>query len=234
MKKIAILQSNYIPWKGVFDMINQVDTFVFFDDVQYTKQSWRNRNKIKTENGLKWLMVPVKKSPLMTKIFEIEISENGDWQEKHYNLITQSYSKAPFFNEYRFLLEDIYLKKRWKKLSELNIFSTKLIADSLGIKTEFVNSVDLDTKGAKDDKLIEICRGLGADTYLSGPAAKDYIAEDKFKEANIGLEYIIYDYPEYNQLYGEFDHYVTVLDLIFNCGKNSEKYIFRNKFEKVL
>lgn len=234
MKKIAILQSNYIPWKGVFDMINQVDTFVFLEDVQYTKQNWRNRNKIKIKDGLKWLTVPVKKSPTMTNIFEIEISDNDDWQEKHYNLITQSYSNAPFFNEYRFLLEEIYLKKRWRMLSELNIFSTKLIADSLGIKTEFVNSVNLDTKGVKDDKLVNICKKLNATTYLSGPAAKDYIMEDKFKEANIGLEYIIYDYPEYNQPYGEFDHYVTVLDLIFNCGKDSGKYIFQNKFEKVL
>ena len=215
-------------------MINQVDTFVFLEDVKYTKQNWRNRNKIKIKDGLKWLTVPVKKSPIMTNTFEIEISDNDDWQEKHYNLITQSYSNAPFFNEYRFLLEEIYLKKRWRRLSELNIFSTKLIADSLGIKTEFVNSVNLDTKGVKDDKLVKICKKLNATTYLSGPAAKGYIVEDKFKEANIGLEYIIYDYPEYNQLYGEFDHYVTVLDLIFNCGKDSGKYIFQNKFEKVL
>ncbi len=233
MKKIAILQSNYIPWKGVFDMINQVDVFVFFEDVQYTRRDWRNRNKIKTSLGSKWLTVPVKKHPVDVKICDVGISEN-DWQKKHYNSIKENYSKAPFFNEYHFLLEEIYLNREWIMLSELNIFTTKLIADTLGIRTEFVNSVDLNTEGKKDDKIMEICKKLGATDYLSGPAAKDYISEEKFKDAGIGLEYIVYDYPEYDQLHGDFNHYVTVLDLIFNCGKESPKYIFQGKTEKAI
>lgn len=234
MKKVAILQSNYIPWKGVFDMINQVDTFVFYEDAQYTKDDWRNRNKIKTPNGLKWLTVPIKKSPLKSKIFEIEIFNEINWQQSHYDKIIQNYSKAPFLKEYHFILEEIYLKNKWDKLSDLNIYTTKFIANVLGIKTEFINSVDLKTKGTKDDKIIEICQRLGATCYLSGPAAKNYISEDKFKKANLGLEYIKYEYPEYNQLYGGFEHHVTVLDVIFNCGKDSPKYIFQNKFEKVI
>lgn len=231
MKKIAILQSNYLPWKGVFDMINQVDIFVFYEDVQYTKDDWRNRNKIKTPQGLKWLTVPVKKAPLETKIFEIEIFNGEDWQQKHYNLIKNNYIKAPYFQDYHFILEEIYLKKKWDKLSDLNIYSTKLIADVLGIKTEFINSTDLKTTGVKDDKIISICKQLNATHYLSGPAAKAYIKEDKFKNANIELEYINYEYPEYKQLYGAFEHKVTVLDVIFNCGPNSPKYIFQNKVE---
>ncbi|MFA5392083.1 MAG: WbqC family protein [Candidatus Paceibacterota bacterium] len=233
MKKVAILQSNYIPWKGVFDMINQVDTFVFHEDVQYTKQDWRNRNKIKTPNGLEWLTVPVKKSPETTKIFEIEIS-NKNWQRNHYNKIIQNYSKAPFLKEYHFILENIYLKNTWVNLSQLNIYTTKLIANVLGIKTKFINSIELKTIGIKDDKVIDICKRLNATHYLSGPAAKGYIKEDKFRKANIELEYIKYEYPEYNQLYGEFNHYVSVLDVIFNCGKDSPKYIFQNKFEKII
>ena len=234
MKKIAILQSNYIPWKGVFDMINQVDIFVFHEDVQYTKGDWRNRNQIKTPNGLEWLTVPVKKAPTESKIFEIEISNEVNWQRKHYNKIIQNYSKAPFLNEYHFILEDIYLKNEWINLSQLNIHTTKLIANVLGIKTAFINSIELKTAGVKDDKVIDICKQLNATHYLSGPAAKGYITEDKFRKANIGLEYIKYEYPEYDQLYGEFDHHVTVLDVIFNCGKNSPKYIFQNKFKKII
>ncbi|MFA5360552.1 MAG: WbqC family protein [Candidatus Paceibacterota bacterium] len=229
MKKIAILQSNYIPWKGVFDMINQVDIFVFHEDVQYTKRDWRNRNKIKTPNGLEWLTVPVKKAPTESKIFEMEISNEVNWQRNHYNKIIQNYSKAPFLKEYHFILENIYLKNKWTNLSQFNIYTTKLIANVLGIKTEFVNSVELKTTGAKDDKVINICEKLNATHYLSGPAAKNYISEDKFKKANIELEYIKYEYPEYNQLYNGFEHQVTILDVIFNCGPDSPKYIFQNK-----
>lgn len=234
MKKIAILQSNYIPWKGVFDMINQVDIFVFHEDVQYTKGDWRNRNQIKTPNGLEWLTVPVKKAPTESKIFEIEIANEINWQRNHYNKIRQNYSKAPFFKEYHFILEDIYLKNKWTNLSQFNIYTTKLIANVLGIKTKFIDSIELKTTGVKDDKVIDICKELNATHYLSGPAAKEYITEDKFRNANIGLGYIKYEYPEYNQLHGDFNHYVSVLDVIFNCGKDSPKYIFQNKFKKII
>lgn len=225
--KCAILQSNYIPWKGVFDMINKVDTFVFFEDVDYTKRDWRTRNKIKTANGEVWLSVPVKKAPRGTKIFEIEISQEENWQEKHYKTIVNSYKKARHFAEYHYLLEGVYLKQKWTNLSDFNIFTTKLLAHALGITTKFVNSVDLATSGIKDDKLIEICQKVGADFYLSGPTAKNYIVDEKFEKAKIELAYIDYGhYLEYPQIHGEFDHYVSVLDVLFNCGKDAKDYIF--------
>lgn len=227
MVKCAILQSNYIPWKGVFDMINQVDTFVFLEDVDFTKRDWRTRNKIKTANGLVWLSVPVKKTIRGTKIFEIEILQEENWQIKHYKTIAANYKKAPHFVDYHYLLEEIYLKQKWNSLSEFNIFTTKLLAQALEINTHFVNSVNLTTAGTKDDKLIEICQKLGADFYLSGPAAKDYIINKKFEAANIQLAYMNYgNYPQYKQLYGEFDHFVSILDVLFNCGTNSKNFIF--------
>ena len=125
MVKCAILQSNYIPWKGVFDMINQVDTFVFLEDVDFTKRDWRTRNKIKTANGLVWLSVPNKKTIRGTKIFEIEILQEENWQIKHYKTIAANYKKAPHFVDYHYLLEEIYLKQKWNSLSEFNIFTTK-------------------------------------------------------------------------------------------------------------
>jgi hypothetical protein len=233
MKKIAILQSNYIPWKGVFDMMNKVDVFVFFEDVDFTKRDWRTRNKIKTPEGEVWLSIPVKKSSRGTKIYEIEISQETNWQEKHYQTIVQYYKKAKFFSEYKWLLDKIYLEKKWENLSEFNIYVNTLIARELGIKTEFINSKDLETNGTKDDKLIEIIKKLDGDFYLSGPAAKDYIVNEKFKKEKIELAYIEYKYLEYTQLYGEFNHYITILDVLFNCGKEAPKYIFTGNIEKV-
>lgn len=233
MKKIAILQSNYIPWKGVFDMMNKVDVFVFFEDVDFTKRDWRTRNKIKTPEGEVWLSIPVKKSSRGTKIYEIEISQETNWQEKHYQTIVQYYKKVKFFSEYKWLLDKIYLEKKWENLSEFNIYVNTLIARELGIKTEFINSKDLETNGTKDDKLIEIIKKLDGDFYLSGPAAKDYIVNEKFKKEKIELAYIEYKYPEYTQLYGEFNHYITILDVLFNCGKEAPKYIFTGNIEKV-
>lgn len=233
MKKIAILQSNYIPWKGVFDMMNKVDTFVFFEDVDFTKRDWRIRNKIKTPEGEIWLTIPVKKASRGTKIYEIQISQEENWQEKHYKTITQYYKKAKYFEEYKWLLDKIYLEKKWKNLSEFNIFSNILIAKELGIKTEFINSKDLKTSGTKDDKLIEICEKLEGNYYLSGPAAKDYINNEKFKNKNINLAYIKYEYPEYKQLYGEFNHYLSIFDVLFNCGKDAQNYIFTGRVEEV-
>lgn len=235
MKKIAILQSNYIPWKGVFDMINMVDEFVFLEDVDYTKRDWRNRNRIPTANGELWLTVPVKKTKRGTKIKDILICNETDWQRKHYLTIESIYKKAPFYKEYEYLLDDIYLDHKWNSLSDLNIYITKIIVKALGIEKSFVNSADLNTQGIKDNKLIEICKSLGATHYLSGPAAKDYIENEKFKKANIGLSYIKYDaYPEYKQLYGVFNHYVSVIDVLFNCGHKATDYIFKGQEEVVI
>ena len=225
MKKVAILQSNYIPWKGVFDMISQVDVFVFFEDVDYTNRDWRTRNKIRTNNGSKWLTVPVQKMPRGTKIFDIKISNDGKWQKKHKSTISQSYAKARYFQDYKWILDEIY-DNDWDSLSEFNIHTTQIICRVLGIECEFVNSKDLGTTGIKDDKLISICKSLSADYYLSGPSAKDYINSDKFEEEGIELAYIDYSgYLEYEQVQGDFEHYVSVLDVIFNCGPDAKQYI---------
>lgn len=227
MKKIAILQSDYIPWKGVFDMINMVDEFVFFEDVDYTKRDWRSRNRIVTPQGVIWLTVPVKKCERGTKIKDVQISHDVDWQKLHYQTLKTNYHKAPFFKEYEYLLEDFYINHNWDSLSEMNIYMTKKISEVLGIKTRFVNSKDIKSNGAKDDKLIEICQQLGATHYLSGPAAKDYISLDKFMKAGIGLSYIYYDaYPEYKQMQESYDPYVSILDVLFNCGESAPSYIF--------
>lgn len=226
-RRIAILQPNYIPWKGVFDLINRVDIFVFFDDVQYTTKDWRNRNKIKTPNGDLWLTVPVKsKGQRHQLICEAEINTEDNWQLKHYKTIKSSYQKAKFFKEYEFLLEEIYLKTQWKKIADLDIFSTKLLASTLGIRVQWINSSNLNCSGDKEgERVVEICNKLNCNYFINGPSAKAFMSQSIFDDANITLDYINYNYPEYPQLYSPFNHYVSVLDLIFNCGNDAKKFI---------
>ena len=226
MNKLAILQPNYIPWKGVFEMINMVDIFVILEDVQYTKNDWRNRNKIKTANGSEWLTVPVlQKSCHDMKIYEAEIDNRYNWQRKHYNAFQTNYAKAPFFKKYRYIIEELYLDKKWDNIAELDKYAIKKICEVLNIKTKIISSLELSACGEKENRVIDICNKVGANYYLTGPAAKDYIEPENFRKNEIKLEYIKYDYKEYKQVYEPFDHYVTVLDVIFNCGEEAKKYI---------
>lgn len=231
MRKIAILQPNYIPWKGVFDLINQVDVFVFFDDVQYTSKDWRNRNKIKTANGEVWLTVPVKTKGLRDQLIgDAEINTSENWQLKHLRTIQLAYQKAPYYKEFEYLLEEIYIKNRWHKISELDIFSTKILAKAIGVDAEWVVSSELQCGGGKDgERIIEICNKLNCDYFINGPTARAFINQQLFDEADIALDYIEYDYQEYEQPFPPFSHYVSALDLLFNCGKKAIDYI--NKME---
>lgn len=223
-----MLQSNYIPWKGVFDLINRVDVFVFYDDVQFTKRDWRSRNKIPTANGDLWLTVPVitkgKRSQL---ICETEIDLSSNWQTKHHKTLSLNYMKAPYFIDYSQLLEDFYLKERWENLSRMNQYMTKYICELLQIDTLFYSSEQFAVSGDKDgEKVIKICEKLGCNRFLNGPASKAFMDETKFQAAGIELEYMEYDYVEYTQLYQPFNHNVSILDLLFMTGPKAAEYIF--------
>lgn len=226
-KIIGILQPNYIPWKGVFDLINSVDIFVFYDDVQYTTKDWRNRNKIKTKDGVKWLTVPVNKKGLRYQLIsEAKIDNSTNWQSKHYKTLISSYSKSPYIKDYEYLLEEIYLKKQWNMLSDLNITTTVFLAEALGIKMEWYKSSEFHETGSKDgEKVIKICQRLGCNHFVNGPASREYMNEDLFSRHNVSLSYIDYHYSEYPQLHGPFCHQVSVLDLLFNCGPNALDFI---------
>jgi hypothetical protein len=219
-KRAAILQSNYIPWKGYFHIMRLVDEFVLYDDVQFTKNDWRNRNKIKTPKGLKWLTIPIpnKISHMNTKICEVEIQDNA-WAEKHWELIRASYNTAPHFRSLAPAVEKLYgLASKERHLSRINFIFLRGIADILGIPARLTWSMDYDAGGVKTDRLLEILKKSGATVYLSGPSAKNYIEEDKFKDSGIELRWMRYEYPEYPQLYPPFEHGVTVLDTLFHIG----------------
>lgn len=226
MKKVAILQSNYIPWKGYFDMIAAVDEFILYDDMQYTRRDWRNRNQIKTPQGVQWLTVPVLvKGKYHQKICETEI-DGADWAAAHWKALAQNYRRAPHFVEIAAWLEPLYLGKTFTHISHLNRRFIEAICTYLGIKTTITNSWDYTLLDGKTERLADLCVQAGGTEYISGPAAKDYVDEKVFSDLNINLTWFDYaGYPEYPQLWGEFAHGVTILDLLFNCGKDATRYM---------
>jgi len=224
--KVAVIQSNYIPWKGYFDIINDVDLFIFYDDVQYTKNDWRNRNQIKTHQGLEWLTIPVGENIDRT-IADVNIPTKY-WQKKHWKSLQQNYSKAPFFKKYQDFFEELYIGHKWHNLSDLNQFIIKYIStEFLGITTTFDNSKNYHLDGKKLDKLLNLLQYVKAEEYVSGINAQSYIEESVFSELNIKLTYKDYsNYPKYNQLHTPFYHNVSILDILFNCGPDASHYIW--------
>jgi len=228
--KCVINQPNYIPWRGYFHQIQKSDVFVFYDDVQYDKHGWRNRNRIKTRNGPLWLTIPARKKSVIlnhTPINEIFIDWSKDWARKHWTTIEQQYSKAPFFSDYAKTLSKYY-DTRYEMLADFTIDLTIEIALKLGITdTKFIRSSSLDVLGTKTDRLLRILQSLGASHYISGPAAKRYLEEDKLANQGISVEYMTYEYPEYSQLYPPYESQLSVLDLLFMMGADSSRYIWQ-------
>lgn len=224
-KKIAILQSNYIPWKGYFDLIAAVDEFVLYDDMQYTRRDWRNRNKIKTADGLLWLTVPVKvKGKYEQSIRETEIDGTA-WAKSHLKSLQHAYKKSSHFDEIMALIEPIYAQP-FSHLSSLNHAFITAICQHLGIQTTITNSWDYTLVDGKSERLAGIAAQAGATTYISGPAAKDYLDARAFEKRGIHVEWFEYEgYPHYKQLTEPFEHGVSILDLLFNCGKASPQFM---------
>lgn len=225
-KSVAVIQSAYMPWKGYFDIINDVDEFIFYDDVQFTRQDWRSRNKIKTANGALWLSIPTG-DDLNRRICDVEL-KNCQWQMKHWKTIVQNYSRAPFFPEYRAFLEEFFVYRTWTNLSELNQFLIEeLCSRYLRIRTTFVDSREYGATGQKQDRLVDLLLKAKATRYISGPAARNYIDEGAFEAAKIDLVYKDYSgYPEYPQLHPPLQHDVSILDLLFNVGADAPAYIW--------
>lgn len=226
MKKLAIVQSNYIPWKGYFDLIAAVDEFILYDNVQYTRRDWRNRNQIKTPDGLQWLTVPVKvKGRYEQQIRETEI-ENDTWAEAHWKSLTGNYRRAPHFTEIADWLEPIYRQETFTHLSVLNRRLIEAICSYLGITTTISNAWDYELVEGKTERLISLCQQTGSQEYISGTSASVYINEQSFADRNIRLTWFNYQgFPDYPQLWGNMIHQVSVLDLLFNCGRQSPRYL---------
>jgi hypothetical protein len=223
MKRVVVLQSNYIPWKGYFDLMRRADEFIFYDEVQYTKGDWRNRNLIKTAEGKKWLTIPVGDS-LKRKVSEVQLPQSN-WKNQHRKTIHQFYKDAPAYKHALPLLDKLYSVEA-KNLSEFNQAGIKIIAGWLEIKTRFSDSVLYGAvEGDRNQRLIKLLKKTGATHYLCGPISKNYLDEDAFISEGITVEYFDYTgYPEYPQLYPPFDHHVSILDLIINTGEKALDY----------
>jgi hypothetical protein len=227
---VAMIQSSYIPWKGYFDQINMADIFVFYDDVQYTKEDWRTRNRIKTSQGLQWLTIPCGEN-LKRLICDVRM-ESVHWQRKHWKSIHQNYRKAQYFDVYAGYFEPLYLEREWIYLSDLNQTFTKMIArEILGIDTVFRDSREFGLSPGKkrEDRWLELMQKLGAERLLAGPKARTYLDEPaKRKVRAQGVEMVWMDYsgyPEYRQLYPPFEHHVSIVDLIMNEGPNAADHM---------
>jgi hypothetical protein len=222
--KVGIIQSNYIPWRGYFDFIDDVDLFVVLDDVQYSKGSWRNRNQIKVPNGLSWLTVPVIYQNLAKLIQETQIDHSKKWQVSHLNKFTAHYAEAPFVEVALAILQE-GLAHADQTISELNVRLIRHICTYLEITTPLILSQDLQVSGVKTDRILQILQRVGATTYLSGPAARAYLDEGLLRSHGIQLEYKTYQYNPYPQLHGDFVPTVTILDLIANVGAAAKNYL---------
>ncbi|TRZ47756.1 hypothetical protein D4S03_11185 [bacterium] len=224
-KKVAILQSNYIPWKGYVDLINYVDEFIIYDTVQFTKNDWRNRNKIKTPRGINWLTIPVEHR-FGQLIKDTQVSQTH-WAHKHWFSLVESYAKATYFKQYQPTFERLYQEAaKESHLSLINYLFLTKICCLLNIRTKISWSHDYYLCDGKTERLVDLCQRVGANEYISGPSAKNYIDSNIFAEANIKLTYINYSgYPSYRQLFGPFEHGVSILDLIFNEGNNAQQYM---------
>jgi hypothetical protein len=225
-KTVAIVQSNYLPWKGYFDLVHSADEFVLFDDVQYTRRDWRNRNRIKTPRGAAWITIPVNSKGLYdAPISTIEAADPG-WRKRHWNTICANYSRAPYFALYAPDFERLFQECREPRLSAINRYWLEAICALLDIRTHFSWSSEYQLVEGRTERIVEICRQLGADVYVSGPSARAYLEPARFEEAEIRIKYFDYSpYPEYRQLFPPFDHHVSILDLIFNEGPVATRYM---------
>ncbi|HET7815817.1 MAG TPA: WbqC family protein [Candidatus Baltobacteraceae bacterium] len=220
MTTAVVIQPSFLPWRGYFDMIRRSDVFAFYDDVQYDKHGWRNRNRIKTAQGLRWLTVPVRSkgnTVAHTPINEVEIDWTRDWRRTHLEQLRHAYGKAPHYDRYAGEIQSLYAQAS-SSLAEFTIRSTEAIAGWLGIETQFVRSSQYELNGSKTDRLLDLLQQIGATHYISGPSARAYIEPEKFQRAGITLEYMTYDYEPYEQLHPPYEAHVSIVDSLFMRG----------------
>lgn len=225
-KRVVILQSNYLPWKGFFDLIRRADLLLFYDDTQYTKNDWRNRNLIKTPRGRAWITIPCGPRHLDRRIDEVR-PVHSRWQRSHWDKLLQNYRDTPYFADYRPFFEDFYLHRTWTNLSELNQYLILHIArEFLGTKTPYQQASEFGVSGTKEQRLVDLLIKVGATSYLSGPTGKDFLRPDPFREAGIRMEWMDYShYRPYRQQFPPFIHEVSIVDLLFNEGPASREYL---------
>lgn len=223
---VAVLQPGYLPWLGFFDQLRRADVFVYYDDVQYDKHGWRNRNRIKTQTGPTWLTVPVRHSGQgFQRTLDVEIDSRTPWQRKHVASLRQAYARAPYCRRYLAVLEEL-LQRKWERLVDLDIACVDLLAKWLGLQRQIERSSTLGIEGERSERLLNICRHFGASTYVSGDSAQGYLDVALFERHGITVEWQRFVHPIYPQLHGEFAPFLSAVDLLFNCGEEAPLIAF--------
>ena len=223
--RVAILQPSYLPWLGFFEQMHRSDQFILYDDVQFTRRDWRNRNRVRVLEGSAWLTVPViQKNKYDQSLLETKIDNSTSWKRKHLETIRCHYSKTPFFDMYFPWCEKVF-NSDWNFLLDLSLETIQYLKGELKINTPLLRSSELGYSGNKTERLISICKQLGATQYLSGDSARNYISEKDFSDQGIELEYQEYQHPEYPQRYEGFVPFLSTIDLLFNCGEKSMEFL---------
>ena len=229
--KVAIHQPQFFPYPGFFHKLTLADCFVIMDDVQYDKR-FTNRTRIDSANGWIWVTIPINKSQKFFPNMAIEINNKLSWTNEHLKKIFGSYGKAPYFDTYKAYFEDLY-KKEWKNLFDLNFETLKKTMEWLGIKTKIIKESELNVTGTSSERLLNVCKSIGAETYISGIGGKNYVDEKLFENNGVKLVYQNYHFKEYTQRFSKpFFPNLSILDLLFNMGPESLKLIKANNLEK--
>jgi WbqC-like protein len=224
-KRVAIVQSSYIPWKGYFDLIKAVDEFILLDDVQFTRRDWRSRNRIKTKDGVQWLSIPVHTQQRSDRILDVTIAD-ASWSQRHWETIRRAYARAPYFDAYAPPFAALYQTPPSDRLSAVNQAFVIALCQALNISTPISRSEGRSTRDGRNERLIDLCTAAGATEYLSGPSARDYLDHEAFLAAGITVQFADYDgYREYSQPHGPFEHAVSALDLLFCTGPHAPDYM---------
>lgn len=219
--RLVILQSNYIPWKGYFDLMAMSDLFIVYDSVQYTKNDWRNRNLIATQNGPLWLTIPVSTAGLGTQPINEARVGDARWAKKHWESVRQQLARRPAFDTIRADLQACYEQAHdLELLHDINVLFLRMLATKLGIETPIIDDREFALQpDSPTGKLIQLCERTGADRYVTGPAGLNYLELPRFAEAGIALDVIDYgSYPTYEQTSAEFSHAVSVVDTLASVG----------------
>lgn len=224
---VSIHQPQYLPWLGYFDKIDKSDIFVILDDVQYKKNEWQNRNKIRNKKGWQWITVPVRYS-FGQKINEIKIDNERNWRQDHYKSLIINYNNAPYFQDHHSFFAKTY-NNSWEYLVDINIHFIDYLVNSLRITTKLIRASQLKLKKQRTERLVNICKELGADTYLSGKGAAKYLDIDQFEKEKIKVVFQDFIHPTYKQVYNDFQSHMSIVDLLFNYGSKSLNVLRPNK-----
>ena len=224
---VVVLQPGYLPWLGFFDQLRRADVFVYYDDVQYDKHGWRNRNRIKTQSGAQWLTVPVRHGGGggFPRILDVDIDNRTPWARKHISSVKQAYARAPFLARHLPALEEL-LHRKWERLVDLDLACASLIAGWFGLDRRIERSSALGIGGDRTERLVNICCHFGASRYVSGDAARTYLDVEAFGACGISVEWQSYQHPTYPQLHGDFVPYLSAVDLLLNCGDDAPLIAF--------